>query len=287
MILFRLPQQTMKSIPSTLWFSCYWPNADAALRLFCFSYAGGSAAVFRNWAESLPSKVEVCPVQLPGRGSRVSEPLSTSLLALVSEIAKGIEPFLDKPCAFYGHSMGALVAFELARLLRSRDSANVLHLLVSGCSAPQTISVIEPTYNLPDEQFIEHLRELNGTPGELLENPELMQIMLPIIRADFMALETYVYEAETALACPITAIGGLEDATVSFDEIKAWSEQTTASFSARMLPGDHFFIHSAKTLLLQMLHKELHQITEQIDVPGAAQPLLKSYAASESEVERV
>jgi medium-chain acyl-[acyl-carrier-protein] hydrolase len=265
----------MKHKPST-WLSCFSPNADAALRLFCFSYAGGSAAIFRNWAESLPRAVEVCAVQLPGRGSRLSEPSATHLLTLVAEIAQGLEPYLDKPCAFYGHSMGALVAFELTHLLYRTDRVELSHLFVSGCSAPQTIKADELTYNLPDDQFIEHLRELNGTPGELLENPELMQLMLPIIRADFMALETYSCVPQPKLACPVTAIGGLEDATVSFGDIKAWSEQTTASFSARMLPGDHFFIHSARTLLLQVLSKELHQLVARIYATAHAQSVLSS-----------
>lgn len=277
----------MKSIYTTPWLSCFRPNTDAALRLFCFSYAGGSAAIFRNWAESLPRAVEVCAVQLPGRGSRLLEPSATHLLTLVAEIAQGLEPYLDQPCAFYGHSMGALVAFELARLLHRTAQVELSHMFVSGCSSPQTISADEPTYNLPDDQFIERLRELNGTPGELLENPELMQLMLPIIRADFMALETYSYVKQPLLTCPITAIGGLEDATVSYDDIKAWSEQTTATFSARMLPGDHFFIHSAKTLLLQVLSKELHQLVARVYATAHAQSILGGrYSSGEAQSER-
>lgn len=226
------------------------------MRLFCFPYAGGGASLFWGWAERLPSGVEVCSVQLPGRGSRAAEPPRSRLLPLVGEMAEALGPYLDRPSVFYGHSMGALLCFELARELRRRHGFEPARLVVSGCSAPQIVDC-EQTHQLPDDLFIEHLRELNGTPAELLDNQELMQLMLPVVRADFAALETYEYVAEPPLGCPITALGGLQDDTVGGDDLRAWREQTTSDFAARMLPGDHFFIHSAEGLVLQVLSREL------------------------------
>jgi medium-chain acyl-[acyl-carrier-protein] hydrolase len=246
----------MSNKPATQWFSCHRPNEQAALRLFCFPYAGGGAPIFWNWMDHLPRSVEVCPVQLPGRGSRGAEAPHTRLRSLVEELAEALYPYMDKPSVFYGHSMGALISFELARELRRRHGFAPERLIVSGCSAPQRVTWDE-THELPDDLFIEHLRELNGTPAELLDHQELMQLMLPVIRADFAALETYEYDEEPPLGCPLTAIGGLQDDTVSIDDLKSWREQTASSFTVRMLPGDHFFIHSAKEQLLQVLSREL------------------------------
>jgi medium-chain acyl-[acyl-carrier-protein] hydrolase len=226
------------------------------VRLFCFPYAGGGTSLFWRWADHLPASVEVCSVLLPGRGSRAAEEPRRQLLLLVEEMAGALYPYMDGRSVFYGHSMGALLSFELTRALRRRHGFEPARLIVSGCAAPQVVDC-EETHQLPDDLFIEHLRELNGTPAELLDNQELMQLMLPVVRADFAALETYEYAAEPPLDCPITALGGLQDDTVSGDDLRAWREQTTSSFAARMLPGDHFFIHSAEGLVLQVLGREL------------------------------
>lgn len=226
------------------------------MRLFCFPYAGGGASLFWRWADHLPGSTEVCSVQLPGRGNRAVEEPRTRLLPLVEEMAGALYPYMDRPSVFYGHSMGALLCFELARELRRRYGFEPAQLVVSGCSAPPVINC-KQTHHLPDDLFIEHLRELNGTPAELLDNHELMQLMLPVVRADFAALETYEYGEGPPLGCPITALGGLQDDTVSGDDLRAWREQTTSSFAARMLPGDHFFIHSAEGRVLQVLSREL------------------------------
>ncbi|MBD1902832.1 thioesterase II family protein [Trichocoleus sp. DQ-A3] len=240
---------------------CPKPNPLSSLRLFCFPYAGGGALNFRTWSQGLPVGVEVCAVELPGRGKRILEAPFTQALPLVQAIAHALLPYLDKPFAFFGHSMGALVSFEVARLLRREYGMSPVHLFVSGRSAPQLPLQEPPIHSLPQPAFIEELRRLNGTPKAVLENVELMELLLPILRADFAVLETYVYAAEPPLQCPITAFGGLQDVKVSVDRLEAWRQQTSAKFSLQMLPGDHFFVQSAQPLLLQFLSRELNSIS--------------------------
>jgi len=232
----------------------------ARIRLFCFPYAGGSSQIFRNWSDSLSQEIEVCLLQLPGRGNRIQEPAHTGLDALVQDIFEGIIPYLSKPFAFFGHSMGALVSFELARYLRRMQAPVPAQLFLSGRSAPQIPDADPPTYNLPEAEFIKAVRSLNGTPGEVLEHPELMRLMIPLLRADFSVCQTYSYVAESPLNCPITAFGGLEDNEVARESLEAWREHTTDDFKLRMLPGDHFFLHSQQAQLLRILSQEFYQL---------------------------
>lgn len=235
---------------------------DASLRLFCFPYAGGAALIYRNWQKQLPPSIEVCPVQLPGRGHRLHEPLFTDIRPLVEAAAEGLVPYMDRPFAFFGHSMGALIAFELARLLRRESSLSPLQLFVSGRSAPQLPITDEPLHNLPEAEFRDGLRRLNGTPHEVLEHEELMEVMSPMLRGDFSVCETYAYSQEAPLDCPITAFGGLADLEVPRERVEAWSEQTNSAFLLRMFPGDHFFINTTQPSLLMALARELLQLVK-------------------------
>jgi medium-chain acyl-[acyl-carrier-protein] hydrolase len=174
-------------------------------------------------------------------------------------VAEAIMPYLDRPFAFFGHSLGALLSFELARYLRKQHGLSPIHLFLSGLGAPQ-IPVRElARHNLPEAEFIEELHRLKGTPKEVLENPELMRLMIPMLRADFSVSATYEYKIEPPLDCPFTVLGGLQDDDVGHEMLEGWREQTLSTFSLRMLPGDHFFLHSAQALLLDILHKELHR----------------------------
>lgn len=237
--------------------TCPKPIPQASLRLFCFPYAGASSLVFRSWSNSLPSSVEVCPIELPGRGTQMRLAPFSQLEPLVHCIACALLPHLDKPFGFFGHSMGALISFELTRLLRQKYGTIPVHLFLSGRRAPQILNSKPPIHNLPEPAFIEELRILNGTPEAVLENAELMQLLLPILRADFAVLETYVYTEQPPLACSITAFGGLQDQEVNLEEIEAWRQQTSGSFSLHMLPGDHFFINSHQLFLMEILAHEL------------------------------
>ncbi|MBV9927177.1 MAG: thioesterase [Acidobacteria bacterium] len=235
-------------------------NPQAALRLFCFPYAGGSAQIYRQWPASLPAAVEVCPVQLPGRGNRLLEPPFTTMAEVVAYLSDAVGPFLDKPFAFFGHSMGAVISFELARSLRRARGVEPRHLFVSGRRAPQLPRTRPPIHQLPAPELIEELRRLNGTPREVLANAELMQLMLPVIRADFAVVSSFRYTAEPPLGCPITALGGLQDEDVPREHLEAWREQTSAACTVRMFAGDHFFLQSAEPLLLRVLARDLQQL---------------------------
>jgi len=243
--------------PANPWLYYFEPRPKASVRLFCFPYAGGTALVYRPWAQKFPASVEVVAIQLPGRATRIKEPPISKLTDLVEPIASALAPFLDKPFAFFGHSMGAVISFEVARFFRRQGHALPRHMFVSGRSAPQLSRENPPLYNLPKEELLAELQQLEGTPREVLEHPELMDLMLPVLRADLSVCDTYEYTEEAPLACPITALGGLQDFDVSRRTIEAWREQTSAKFTLRMLQGNHFFIHSNESLLMNLLTTQL------------------------------
>lgn len=228
------------------------PNPLVSLRLFCFPYAGGSSYIFRSWRDRLPKTVEICPIELPGRGIKMKSTPLNQIEPLVKVIALEILPYLDKPFAFFGHSMGALVSFELARFIRCQCNLEPAHLFVSGRRAPQTEDLRAPLYHLPEADFLQELRQLNGTPEEILNNQELMSLLTPVLRADFAVLETYVYSHKAKLNCPISVFGGLQDKEVSVEQLEAWQEQTSNDFNLKMFPGDHFFIDSSQSFVSEL-----------------------------------
>jgi len=181
----------------------------------------------------------------------------TQLTPLVQTLAQALLPLLDKPFAFFGHSLGALVGFELARQLRRQSGVQPVRLFVSADRAPQISRRDRWIHVLPESDLLAELRRLNGIPVKVFDDPELMQIMLPILRADLSVYETYVYSPEPPLACPIAAFGGMQDHRVSRGDLEAWSEQTSVSFSLQMYPGDHFFWQTTQPRLLERLSREL------------------------------
>jgi medium-chain acyl-[acyl-carrier-protein] hydrolase len=185
------------------------------------------------------------------------EPPYTRLQPLVEAAAQAFLPYLNKPFAFFGHSLGALVSFELARYLRKEYGVHPVHLFVSSHTAPQIPDIDPPIHDLPEPEFIEKIRGLNGMSKEVLENTELMELLLPILRADFAICETYTYENDSPLDCPITALGGLLDEHVSRVDLEAWCEQTDDSFSLHLFPGDHFYLNTDQSLLLRTLAQKL------------------------------
>jgi medium-chain acyl-[acyl-carrier-protein] hydrolase len=239
------------------WIACRKPSPQARLRLFCFPYAGGGVSIFRAWSDGLPADVEVCPIQLPGRGTRLMEPPFTRLSPLIQALAEALFPLLDIPFAFFGHSLGALISFELARQLRRERAVEPVRLFISADRAPQIPNRDPAIHSLPEREFLVELCRLNGTPRKVLEDDELRQIMLPLLRADFAVYETYGYSTEPPLNCPISAFGGLQDHRVNRGDLEAWREQTSISFSLRMFPGDHFFLNTTQASLLGALSQEL------------------------------
>jgi medium-chain acyl-[acyl-carrier-protein] hydrolase len=233
------------------------PVPNAALRLFCLPYAGAGASLFAAWAERLPRTWEVCAVQLPGREGRFREPAYSRIGPLVRDLADALDGSLDSRFALFGHSFGGLVAFELARELRRRGLPGPDHLLVSGRAAPQLSPRRRPIHALPEPEFREELRRLDGTPAAVLDHDELMQLFSSLLRADFAALETYAYQDEPPLECPIAAFGGIDDARVNIDELNGWKTQTSSAFALHRLPGGHFFLQSARDELLALIGKAL------------------------------
>ena len=252
---------------TTPWLNVFQHNPEASLRMFCFPYAGGAAFIYRNWADHLPADIELCPVQLPGRGTRMREPLFVRIPRLITTLYQELLPYLDKPFVFFGHSLGALISYELARKLSQDCQLEPLHLFVSGRHAPQLPDPHPTTHNLPNEEFVKELRRLNGTPAEVLDQPELLQLIMPTIRADFELCETYEHLTRPPLKCPITALGGLFDEDVNREHLEPWREHTSAAFSLKMLPGDHFFLHSSESMLLQILALELEGVLSRLNQP--------------------
>jgi len=248
--------------PLDEWVIRFRRNERAPLRLFCFSYAGGGASIFRPWSDGLPEDVEVCCVQLPGHEYRFAEPAYTRLVPLVQALADAIFPYLDRPFAFFGHSMGALVSFELARQLRRTHDRYPVRLCLAAYRAPQLQNPNIKIYHLPSEVFKVVLRA-DGIPERILQNEELMQAMLPTLRADFELCDTYLYTQEPPLECPLSIFGGTEDVRVSAADLDAWRIHTSATYSLSMLPGSHFFLHSAQDLLLAAIAQDLER-----SIPG-------------------
>src|SRR5882724_1495630 len=227
------------------------------LHLFCFPYAGGSADVYRSWQRWLPEQVDICLVHLPGRGKYMGEPSFTRLSDLVNAIANGLPRETNAPYALYGHSMGALISFELGRELFRRHDTGPEHVFVSGCRAPQW-PINEPAiFNLPHDQFIAELKRLNGTPGEVLANPELIELFISPLRADFEMAETYEYRPGERLSCPITVYGALQDEHVPLESCRAWEEQTTGGFRMRTFKGDHFFIRNPRSEFMTVFPNDI------------------------------
>jgi medium-chain acyl-[acyl-carrier-protein] hydrolase len=253
----------MKDIQANSYLAYRVARPGARMRLFCFPYAGGNATLFRGWQRLFPEWIEICPLQYPGRGNRLREPPFTSVGPLAQDITQAVMPLLDLPFAFFGHSMGAILAFEVTRELRKRSKRLPFHLFLSAVRAPQFRSTDPHAYDLPEPEFIEELRRLNGTPSEVLENTELMALMLPMLRADFAVSQTYAYVAGGGpLSGPVSVYSGVDDPSFSSEELEGWREHTTGAFSLHMFAGDHFYLHPSETLLTTKIFNEMIRANE-------------------------
>lgn len=235
------------------------PNPQATLRLVCFPYAGGGASAFRTWPDSLPGHVEVLAIELPGRESRFKERPFDELDPLLAAVTDAVAGELSSRFAIFGHSMGALLGFAFAHALRRRARREPVHLFVSGRRAPQLPDLL-PMHQLSKRDLLDRLRLLGGVPDAVLRESALMEIFLPILRADIAVSEGKTMAPEAPLGCPITALGGVTDPRASMDELRAWSSQTTAAFECEMFPGGHFFIQSARGAVLDLLSRRMSEI---------------------------
>ncbi|HTM49045.1 MAG TPA: alpha/beta fold hydrolase [Bryobacteraceae bacterium] len=241
------------------WFPYMQPK-PSRLRLFCFPFAGAGALAYAPWTPALAAAASVCAVRLPGRETRLAEKPAASMPELIERLEAAIEPYLDHPFAFAGHSMGGAIAFELARALRRRGRPRPLALYVSASRAPQFRLNWTPPPAPTEAEFLEQLRRLDGIPAEILDNPQAMELALPVLLSDTALYRSYVYEPEPPLDIPIFAYGGREDPNIGPEHLEAWRAQTTSSFARREFEGGHFFIRSSREAFLAALLQDLELI---------------------------
>jgi medium-chain acyl-[acyl-carrier-protein] hydrolase len=245
------------------WLKNYSPTAQPRLRLLCLPYAGAGASAYRSWAKALPSEVELYALQLPGREARRREAPYTQLEPLIEILARLVAGLPPLPLVLFGHSLGAIIGFELARSLRRQYGINPVHMFIAGQAAPQLPSSAQQIHLLPDGEFIQRLREYNGTPEEILQHTEILQMLLPALRADFAICENYAYYHDEPLDCPVSVFGSSDDSQVSQEDLLAWSSQTSQSMTFHLLKGDHFFVHQAResllTIIVQILQAHLQE----------------------------
>ena len=213
--------------------------------------------MYRSWIPDLPN-AEIFLVQLPGRDNRIKEFLPTRLMTIIEPLTEAIMRQIDEPFAFFGHSMGALIAFETARELRRRQALQPVHLFVSARHAPQEPDPYAELYLLPEQEFIIKSESLFGALPEIVkQDPEALKLFVAILRSDLTMLGTYRYTHESALSTPISVFGGTQDGSVTEKALQDWSEQTTNTFAMQMIAGDHFFIQSSRDLLLAYINRIL------------------------------
>lgn len=239
---------------SNKWTMAFKPNPQARMRLFCIPYAGAGASVYRDWHTSVRDDVEVVGIQLPGRENRFSEPHLRSIDEIVESLVRVIASLADKPFVLFGHSMGALISFELTRAFQRLRGPAPRHLIVSGTRAPTRRGCDDPIHQLDDDAFLERIQRFNGTPRSLLQDAELMKLFTPLLRADFGVAETYRYEERGPIWCPVTVLGGDEDEGVPLENLKAWSTVCRSSCDQHVFRGDHFFIHQHKAAIIDLVN---------------------------------
>ena len=224
------------------------------MRLLCLPYAGASSAMFHSWDLWLDGIADVCPVRLPGRESRFAEPPFTTVAEAVTSLLEAIRFMHDRPLVLFGYSMGALIAYELARALEAHNQCPNA-LVIAACSAPHLPRKREPSWNLPAPDFIERLHRLNGTPKEILKDSDAMNTLFPRLRADFRLVETYEHSPGAPLRCPVKAYGGLNDEDAPLEQMEKWAKCTNGNFSLETFPDGHFFIaRSSGRMLWSLAH---------------------------------
>ncbi|MFI9802950.1 thioesterase II family protein [Streptomyces sp. NPDC052301] len=238
------------------WIRRFHPRPDSRVRLVCLPHAGGSASFYFPLSRSMPDSVDVLCVQYPGRQDRRSEPLLDSVPALADRIHEALRPWTDRPMALFGHSMGASLAYEIARRLEQERGIVPAALFASGRRAPSTHR--EETVHLRDDEgLVAEMRGLSGTDPQLLGDEEMLRVILPAVRADYRAAETYTWEPGPPLRCPVTCLVGDDDPKVTVEEAAAWSGHTAGPFELKVFPGGHFFLARHQTEIVRLMASRL------------------------------
>jgi medium-chain acyl-[acyl-carrier-protein] hydrolase len=238
-------------------------SSSALCRLFCLPHSGSGAFQFASWKNSLPQVLDICPIQLPGRENRLREPPFTRIQTIVENLASELSGYMDRAYILYGYSLGALIAFELARELRRQKIQAPLSLFVLARRAPHLLLHDGPMHHLPDDLFLaEVARRYGELPASIRQDVELMKLVVPILRADITALETYVYEEEDPLDCPIYAFGGNSDSTTTAQDLEAWRLHTKRTFELKIFHGDHFFLRNNQQSVFSAILSKLSQVPQ-------------------------
>ena len=257
--------------PSTRWIvdDGRSDGSEAARQLFCFAHAGGGPSFFRPWRAPLAPEIAVRRVLLPGREGRLEEQPFRHITELVGPLCAALEPYLDRPYALFGHSMGAVVAYEVARRFSGPFRTPPTCLIVSGRRAPGLASGHRRLSELPDDQFVAEVGQLNGIPPEVLSEPELLDMVLPALRADFELAETYRPLPGGGLDCPVIAYLSTADPEVDYAGVLRWRETTTSEFAIRVFRGDHFYLKGGRPDVLNAVRDDLRPDRR----PRAASPI--------------
>ena len=244
--------------PPNAWLQRWPARARRAARLFCFPYAGVGPEVFFRWPAGLPARLEICAAQLPGHANRLHESAITNLDLIVEHLLRAIAPELDLPFAFFGHSMGAVLAFEVARVMAARSLPMPTYLIVSGRRPPHIPDIAPPMHSLPDPEFVAEInRRYGGIPKEILDHQDVLALLLPGLRADITALETHHSPPSAPLPCAILAFGGADDPLTPRAHLEAWRQATTGAFQIRTFAGGHFYLQTQRIELLAELSAKL------------------------------
>jgi surfactin synthase thioesterase subunit len=241
------------------WIAGQIGKVDADVRLFCFPHAGSGGAFFHPWKKPLLPEIEVCPVVLPGRETRLGEEPYTRVEQVIEPLFSALLPLMGKPFAFFGHSVGAVIAYELARRFTAGYVPAPLCLFVSGRRAPRLPARRQPFLGLPDHEFLAAVSSMNGMRSELLEYPEVLQLFLPSLRADFEINDMYKFLPGPRLSCPVFGFVGDSDCEVYPGEMCDWAEVTSNQFALRVFPGDHFYHKDAPPALFSAIRESIQQ----------------------------
>jgi surfactin synthase thioesterase subunit len=248
------------------WLPTLREASAASLRLYCFHHAGGSPSMYRDWSSRLSRDVEVVPVLLPGRGLRLREEPYTSMAPLVDDVLAAITPTLDRPFALFGHSMGALVAFEIAHALRRTGAIEPSHVFVSACAPPHRHAAVDRRrHDLDERRLIDLVRHLNEGGDSILDDTGIIRRRLPLLRADLAVCETYEWDERAPLDCPLTVYGAVNDPIVPVPELDEWRAYTAASFLRRIFAGGHFYLmERARDPMMRLLGRELDVLLDRV-----------------------
>ncbi|MDN3988594.1 thioesterase II family protein [Zwartia vadi] len=239
-------------------------HTNSKLTIFCFPYAGAGASIYRNWGKLFPDHVDMYAIQAPGRETRFSEPFVRDIAEFAIETAAAIQKTTEQPVVLFGHSLGAACAYETARALERAGQTPEL-LIVSGRQCPGTASKRAPIAHLSDKQFLAHVLAYKGTPAAVLENEELIELLLPLLRADFGLAENYRPSIEPLLTCPIIGLGSTEDEWLDRETLEKWGELTKGNFETHWFEGDHFYLNHQTKELVTFLREKISVRSQHMD----------------------